>query len=439
MIYIGLVSVFLAMLFKAKYRYFFNPATIFLFLWGGIFVLYSLRLYGLYDISESTVGIYLIGIIGFSMGNISIIRRKEVYLKDITNSRFDFSNSIRKTLIVFSIISIIVFLIYAVQMVPYWMVGGVSAVKQANAEGYIKVGNWIGILYTYFASPIQFIASMLVVVDILFNKRISLIFIALSTIMLILKWLCTGSKFALIVPVIAVVISMSFKKALIKSETTRRIKQLSPVKKFLLATVITIIIGFLISRLSSQTRSWFEQLYYYITGCIPCSENAFTVLSESNKFYYGVTSFNGFLRIIDSFMGFFGLHTPWNGIMNESYRSMLAFEKPIMIANGVRYNAFISCFCYFYSDGGILGVAILSFLFGKLSKISYEKLVINQDLYSFINYIVCCYMMITSMVRFQLHVITIPLAYLYIRVLLKKRRRKIRVSVGTRYNNCDLG
>lgn len=433
MIYIGLISIFMAILFKIKHRYYFNPATIFLLLWGGIFVLYSLRLYGLYDISESTKMVYIIGLIGFSLGNVSITRRKEVYLKNTTNLQFNFSESIRTTLTVFSIVSIVVFLIYAMQMAPYWLAGGVSAVKQANAEGYIKVGSWVGILNVYFASPIQFITIILVVVDIMFNKRISPLIIVLSSIMLVLKWFCTGSKLALIVPIITLVIAMSFKKALIKLETAKRIKQLSPLKKFLLAVVIAMIVGFLINRLSSQGGNWFEHLYYYMVGCMPCSENALTILSESNKHYYGVTSFNGILRIIDSFMGFFGFYSPWNGIMNESYRSMMVFEKPIMIANGVKYNAFISCFSYFYSDGGVIGVAVLSFFFGKLSKISYEKFVMNQDLYSFINYIVCCYMLITSMVRFQIFLIPIPLVYLYIRILFKDKKRRFRISIGTRY------
>ena len=417
MLFIGLSALFTAVLFKFKYKYIFNPATLFMLLWGFILTLYSARLYGLYTISDKTLTVYAIGLFCFTLGNFSFFKKRKVRLEYSLAPHYHLTSNKKNILIIFAIISIVIFGIYAMQMIRYWNIGGVHTVKAAGVEGFIQVDNYIEILYTYLATPIQFLSVLVIIINILFDKEnISKILILLSIIMFVLKYICTASKFAVVLPVVIILISVLYKSALRKTKFKHLIRKLSLLQKIIIIVITIIIILFIVNLLSSS-RNWMESLYYYLVGCVPCSDHAIKTLESNNIQFYGAVSFNGVLRMFNSFIRLIGTETPWSVMMDEAYQSILTFEKAINITPTVKYNAFISCFSYFFSDGGFFGVAILSFFFGRYAKITYERFIRKQDLYHFIQYILCCYVILTSMVRFQFFVITLPLVYLYTKLI----------------------
>ncbi len=73
------------------------------------------------------------------------------------------------------------------------------------------------------------------------------------------------------------------------------------------------------------------------------------------------------------------------------------------------YNAYVSCFFYFYLDFGIIGVMLGSFVFGKISSIFYNLLIKNKSLLSILIYMIILQCIIDSFIRWQLGTFTLLL------------------------------
>lgn len=69
----------------------------------------------------------------------------------------------------------------------------------------------------------------------------------------------------------------------------------------------------------------------------------------------------------------YGLISGVRTALDFVFNYMLQFEETILISPSIKYNAFISMFSYFYIDGGLIGVALLSCVFWFVSSYINQK------------------------------------------------------------------
>ncbi|RHE34976.1 oligosaccharide repeat unit polymerase [Eubacterium sp. AM28-29] len=426
----GIVLLIISFIFKNIYSTLINPASIFSLMWGIIFTLYSLKLFNIYSVENYVLFIYSIGALSFIIGCIPV--RFKIGERTFINKNRDSLNNFNSNqkqrffLLLFSFITMVILLIKAYKILPYWS-GGVSSVKLANAEGYILYPAWFDILYTFFARPFEMVCVFVVAVDFFFGQSeyTKLQFMVTSLIVLF-GYIATGSKFSLIIPVLSFVLVYEIYQKESNSTSNKKtfsnnLRKLSFNKKIIILSLSLMIILFIIYMLNQKYSGWKESIYMYLVGCIPCGGNALKN-SVNNNMYFSMVSFNGVYRVISTFFTVFGIKLPYASFMNEAYNMIETYEKAIYISPTTKYNAFISIFTYFYKDGGLFFVILASFFFGRVSNNAFLHLINEKSIYSLLIYLFICYLILFSIVRSQLFLAPTVMTYIYIFLFFRKSK-----------------
>lgn len=426
---LGLVILIIGWIYKAYYRTWLNPGSLFSLLWGGIFFLYACKLFQIYDVSINTIVIFCTGIISFLIGcfpiKLTIRLTNKAVVGNRQNQKFELGSTERKLFLLLSAIATFVLLIRALKVLPFW-VGGARAVKQANAEGYVSYSSWLSILYTFLANPIQTLSVFVIAVDYFFGKdAYKKPQILLTLCMLVFGYIGSGSKFSLFVPIYSFsIVYLIYRNKKHRNEKTCYYpNKISPIKRFLIAVLLLVLLVFIIYMMSQKKESngFVGSLYTYLVGCLPCGDHAIIDMKNSGERYHGFVSLNGAFRVISYLFRLVGINLPYNFKMEEAYNSMILYEKAINITPTIKYNAFISIFAYFYKDGGIFAVIIGSLIFGRASHYIYRKYRDDQDEYSFLLYLFDCYLILFSVVRMQLFLSPANMVLFYMVLIFGKK------------------
>lgn len=388
-----------------KFRH--SLLTIFCGLWFLICFLYSFRFYDIYDVKSETLLMYTLGILFYFVGYVTYKEGSKIRCC-IQDSKYKWRVRILKLL---SLLSIFVLVQKAILAIPIWLSGGVGDLKSDIIENNVLGLNFISeIIYTFVARPLIIVFVIYSVILLLQRQKEKSIFF-LTFLMILLGYICTGSKF-----MIVEVITMSLTYIFIFSYNSF----FSIVRRNgKLFVIILIIFGALYFLLSAKGEGLNQSLYSYLCGCIPCSDNALDSIKRQPPFW-GIATFNGFLRIISLPLSLIGLQE-LKSILDLVFFYMLKFEETIMISPTIEYNAFISLFSYFYADGGLLGVVLISFLFGNISNricsnAIYRPTYMNVSLLLFTSLLIY-----TSMVRANTFMVYYALPYLYIYYLIPRK------------------
>lgn len=388
-----------------KFRH--SLLTIFCGLWFLICFLYSFRFYDIYDVKSETLLMYTLGILFYFVGYVTYKEGSKIRCC-LQDSKYKWRVRILKLL---SLLSIFVLVQKAILAIPIWLSGGVGDLKSDIIENNVLGLNFISeIIYTFVARPLIIVFVIYSVILLLQRQKEKSIFF-LTFLMILLGYICTGSKF-----MIVEVITMSLTYIFIFSYNSF----FSIVRRNgKLFVIILIIFGALYFLLSAKGEGLNQSLYSYLCGCIPCSDNALDSIKRQPPFW-GIATFNGFLRIISLPLSLIGLQE-LKSILDLVFFYMLKFEETIMISPTIEYNAFISLFSYFYADGGLLGVVLISFLFGNISNricsnAIYRPTYMNVSLLLFTSLLIY-----TSMVRANTFMVYYALPYLYIYYLIPRK------------------
>lgn len=388
-----------------KFRH--SLLTIFCGLWFLICFLYSFRFYDIYDVKSETLLMYTLGILFYFIGYVTYKGGSKIRCC-LQDSKYKWRVRILKLL---SLLSIFVLVQKAILAIPIWLSGGVGDLKSDIIENNVLGLNFISeIIYTFVARPLIIVFVIYSVMLLLQRQKEKSIFF-LTFLMILLGYICTGSKF-----MIVEVITMSLTYIFIFSYNSF----FSIVRRNgKLFVIILIIFGALYFLLSAKGEGLNQSLYSYLCGCIPCSDNALDSIKRQPPFW-GIATFNGFLRIISLPLSLIGLQE-LKSILDLVFFYMLKFEETIMISPTIEYNAFISLFSYFYADGGLWGVVLISFLFGNISNricsnAIYSPTYMNVSLLLFTSLLIY-----TSMVRANTFMVYYALPYLYIYYLIPRK------------------
>ena len=383
-----LVTSFVLTLYTWKSRFFQKSALfIFNFLWFVIFLLYYFRLYGLYSARNGKFQIYFYGITFLFLGYVCLnIIWKQRIIKD-TDTYFKYK---RKIIYILTLLTIFVYLQKSILAIPLWLYGGMDEVKTSSImESSLSLGIW-DVFFVYIAKPMHTVLALYAIVSLFQGERNKFLYISVG-MLIILGFIGTASRFSVVEIVVSSV-------AYVFLFTELSIKQF--INKYRLLFVSVLGLCFLVLFNMALRGDLGDSLYCYLCGCMPCSDNAILRLDESMT-YYGVVTFNGVLRVLNQVPSLLGITPGVREILDVAYDYMIQFEETTYIGYGIRYNAFVSMFTYFYADAGFLGVKLLSFLFGGVTA------VINKRAFQIPTYSTCSLllyiviMISNSMVRAQ--------------------------------------
>lgn len=339
-----------------------TPLTIFCTLWLIILFLYFLR-FGLYDCSENTYLVYLIGIISFFIGSVLVkpVNRSKI---KVIKRRDIFYKAKYFILLFFSVISFIILVKKSILALPLWLMGEGEGgeIKSAIVQNELSTGTLDDMIYGFIGRPMQIIMVIYAVI-IVFEKKKDYLVIMCAILLTIAGYVCSASKFS-VAQILTVVLAYAFLYGRMSfKQTLKRYKTL-----WISFLGIFVFIAFM---MSLRDEGMWEGFYIYMCGCVPMSDQALQTIDNSSP-AYGMVSFNGIVRVVNIIPSYvLGWGNEFKKVIDYYFDYMFQFEDATYIGKNTRYNAFVSIFSYFYADGKYIGVALLSALFGWCCSKSY--------------------------------------------------------------------
>ncbi len=381
-----LLVIFIEIILK-KYD---SPVLIFSLIWFFIIGLYTINLIGMYQIKNSTELVLSVGIISFILGYFVSKSIKRTVRVVYSNKQIKYG--------LWNVIAILcfVFSIGFYSMNLSLLVLGYSSdqIKMMLVTGEL---GWGGPIMQFFVRPFEYSIIPISCYCLLFNRK--QFFLVISGIFFTVgEFIGMGSKTAL------VYFSICF---LLTSYYTKTKKNFSFRQIVLIVIAVISVLSYLFLRMG-----W-KSFYAYLCGCVPMLDK---IINESFYMYnghsFGFLSFNSIIRFFIHAVSFLGIRIDSNlYALANSYYSR--FEHTTEIGPGMRYNAFHTFVGDFYVDFGLIGVIILSFLFGFFCFSVYFRFKKENGFHFLITYCITMYYLFFSMVRFQLSNTFIGLALLY--------------------------
>ncbi len=395
---IELICIFSAIAFWRIEKKIFNPVSVFCGIWAVITFLSNLQLFGLYETSENTYFLILIGIISYILGVFISTFGIKWKKRNINGNN---KNTINYGVLYFLGIIALFFLLLQFSETIALLLQGYD---MAHIR-YLYTGDELNSLRTSvfrvtmndsLCTPMVYLISVVVVVHIMKGNRDKKL-IGLAFSLVFLSVFNTAGRAILIWIVLYIVCGISV--------YGKNIRITAKMKKVLLVSVI--IIGILFfsvtkSRLG-EGYSILQQGYLYFATPIKFLDTQIEKINSvyNNVLGFGAASFYGFIYIILFFFRVLGLFNSYPEFFeNIRYLSFSMLEDTVYIGENVRMNAYATIFFQPYIDGRIIGIIIELALFGFIVGYAYRKAYLYKTDRWVIIYLLLFQKIVFSMVRF---------------------------------------
>lgn len=404
----------------------FNPMTMLAFLWGIIILFSSLRLYTLYEASEATYNMILLGLVSFFLGfyvskcitrsgkRHFVIGKKEYKLERI--------DTINYRIVYFFFLICILYELYQINSLGMSIfLGGMNLSDignvVANSSSNTGLINAISFLVI---NPLYLPLTILFAVDFWDGRRDKIIMI-LTVIMTIGRIFVSGGRQAVIQLFLVMIVSLTFSRnsAELKSGLRKKFQKARERRiLFRIAVVAIIVFGYLtLSKTSAAVKTLFldfaMQPYMF--------EYWGQVLGD--EYAYGCASMFGFIHpilyIAKNLFHIFPIMPVFFSEINNMIDS--TFSNWVSIGQILHANAYTSVFWYLYYDAREFGIALGMLIFGFVSYISFVKAKNGQLLIEISRYCMFAVAVVYTFVDFEFSKASFVLGFIYLNLLLNKR------------------
>ncbi len=418
-----IVSVAFAAFFYMATKKIYNAGTIFLSYWTLITFLSSLNLDNATRVQQSTYGFILLGLVSFAFGCIVCMllkhkpRVSEEYNFEITSYRL--LNLACIIIVTYSLYRFGLIASYLAQGIPWGDIRMMHAYAGESGIGTLKGGTWSQVIHDDIVAPCVYLIAPVFAVELFLGKRDKK-FLLLSLVAMICYSISSVSRaiwgfLILYLMMIAIVFLHR--------------RNLSPfVRKWLKRIPIFVIVLFLAIILITRARSEDSQvnLIYnmlaYLTGGI----NLFDIhMQESiaDIRTYGFFTMYGFIYPIFFVLNYVGI-LKFPSVFADISAIKLHLEYYVQISEHVCMNAYSTLFFNFYSDLGVFGIFLGSFLFGYFCMLAYVYFTRKKNVRTFVCYLILIQFMIFSMARIYTIYTTRALSLVWLLVLLPRDGKK---------------
>ena len=409
----------------------YNPATVFFSIWAVVLFLYSLKLYGIYDVDGTTYVTITLGLFCFFIGYmVGAARKRQTVL--IQRNHNQVKEYINYRLL--KICGVLVFSFFAEEAIETLVLvnSGISLFDiRTSLQGYAEYSfsdnlyvlrSMIGPLYTWAILPIYNAMLIISCIDFFAGKN-DKILILMSVGCLLLKSFKEGSRVALFAFMIYLLFAMMiYGKKIVLSKKTKKL-----IHWVILAAILII---FVISniRISTGEKTFFEEIYLYFTCCIPLWDHWFSeMIAKGTDYTYGATSLYGILQLPVAVLSILnGSKLEWYQAGQQAIQDTEMFIQVRNASYSFRSNAYTTMFYYFYKDAGVMGIILGGTLFGGVCTSVYKrmkkgiKVGLKSERQVFV-YLLLLQAMVLSFVRVYFSVASYSFTFLYAFVFIRKK------------------
>lgn len=428
-----LICVLFALFARKIEKNWYNPATVFFAVWAVVMFLYELRLFGIYDIIDTTYYVIGLGLVFFFVGYILITSGKRQVVISIWRNNVQPGNCIKYRLVkIFGIAVFALFMEEAIETLILMRTGVSLFDIRTSLQGYAEYGfsdnlyflrSKLGPLYTWVILPVYNSMLILTCIDFFAGRRDKGL-IALSIGCLLLKSFKEGSRVALFSFIIFLVFSMVIygKKITLSQKAKKRLRIV-----IVCAALIIVVISNI--RISTGSKTLIEEIYLYFTCCIPLLDHWLPELA-SGGFTYGATSLYGLIQLPATILTVLSGHTlDWYKAGQQAIQDTEIFVQIRNASYSYRSNAYTTIFYYFYKDLGLIGVALGSTLFGAVCTSLYKRLKkslkagVQSKRLVFV-YLLLVQALVLSFIRSYFSVASYSFTFFYSYLFIGKEKRK---------------
>ncbi|PFC97741.1 hypothetical protein CN277_24300 [Bacillus cereus] len=395
-----IVIAFFIFITKIRTGRLYNPLSFYMMFWGTwIFVSLS-NPFGLYEVSEGTYFTILLSLFCFGIGYM-IIDSPKILRSDkenfiLKNHDFDFLNSKK-----FLVLQVVIFLILFVYYLKYSLL-----LSSMTLDDQRRIVFTVGLLfkttyellfYNWIIKSAMMISAILIIVNyVVYDRKNVASLIALLNCV-IFSFIGNG-RLIFFDLLICIIIAVAFKKSFSKAKKIPKyhIRKSSIKKALLFISGVFILIYVMNStsmrRIGLENPSlydmWdtfvtysFKQGVVYFTGPLRALDYFLTSnIVDSVGYTYGRASFAGIEEVIVTFLSSF--YSDQSLALNSANAITAQFTVPnIIIGENLYFNAFYTHIMNFYLDYGVIGVMILSILYGLISSVIFKYCLTNINIF----------------------------------------------------------
>ncbi|WP_373263515.1 oligosaccharide repeat unit polymerase [Hungatella hathewayi] len=425
-----------------------NLLTIFSGLYFGITFFASLRLFGMYDSSDSVYILIMIGVFSFGLGYFvrCLIRQKRSVSLVIASRTKEFDSDkyvIREwvlklgcmILIIFTFNLLLGFVKLLLKGYSFYIIRNIYFGQGDIESSFSKSGIDV-FLYLPFMHALLHTASLGLFIKIINNKQ--KVYICIIFGMTLLYCISTGGRNMLFSIAIEVIVlyavlkktkmssnlynEFGIKEHIIKLWANKKIRN----RLIMGVSILGGGVFYLTFKRSLQTANegqpFYFTIYKYFCGCIPYTDYYLNKFSTAD-YTYGNIALLSFVRPFTQVLkSFFGISFPAS--YERAAGLVSSFYEVIRVSDQFRMNGFILVFFYFYYDFGFFSVILYSFIFGMVTCSIEKKVIYNPNLKTFEIYLFLLYLIVFSFTRWYLASLEIIIELYIIQFLLLKKQRK---------------
>ena len=356
-----------------KERKIYGPLTFFSGFWMILMLLASLKFFGLYD-SDDLAYVYItIGVASFCTG---CLLMNKIRLSDKSSS-----NIINETVYNVMMILCIFSLIYNIRIIISYIFGhyNISQIYYIMAETNSGETTALSSLYSswqerlqqYIGYPLLYTLVPISIIGYLNEKKKK--YLICSLILCFLRFFIDMRRTFVVIVItyfiILVMIRLGSKEK--PKWLTRKLKRRLAI--FIFAFIVVFIYLSTVRRDASEVKySFLYNIYTYYVGSIPYFGQRISLLPSDLHFSFGMTALRGLFAPIVAVLGLLGIKEPY--LMTLATQNIESLHNVVLnITPTHKFNSYATVFFEFYLDGGVMGIIILSFLFGLISFYLFKK------------------------------------------------------------------
>lgn len=356
---VGVILILYAFIGYIIKRKIIAPIVLFNLLWAVVALLSWLRLYSFHETSDVVNWIILLGGTFFTLGTFVPAKVK---LKGIHINRDNYEINYKLLVPVFMVAFVVLFIMFSSAL--RLLVSGVSFGQLRYLYGdQIQSNYFINVSYKFLAYPITIAIATLFLADFYVRKSINKKLLVMALALTVMDLIAVADRIIIIYYLIgAALLYLELSKKVSKKQK-KKIRNI-----FFIAVGVFFVVLLLRGKMLNQILS---SIYGYMIGPLPYFSNRIKDMTEVSP-TYGVATMQGMIRPILGFLELFGIQ--WD--LFEQATKFLLENQHIVVqvtADGKNFNYFCTAFAYFYRDGGMIGVGVLSFLFGLFCQKEYVK------------------------------------------------------------------
>lgn len=431
-----------------------NLLSIFCGFYAVTIIFANLCLFGIYQASDKTCGVMIVGGIFFAIGYTLVsaslqFRRSRIVLYTGTinegstieyNREFAGAKSVRNKFLIIALLVVLAYALYRLYVLLTLLRSGYTYAKirtiYFNSQLMLEEGSASKYarnkLDVYLVQPLLLALIILSSINFFYNETLgftrkgSSSFLILTFASAGLLAVSNGGRE--IIFYFILVFAFCYAAFRRKRGISQKNKFTQRQKRMLRAIVIVAVLAMIVMTFSrSKTGenslvSLLRTVYIYFTGYLP---NLSVRLRDfdSADYTHGYAFILGLIKLPAAIVHrVFDIPATHAYSVAESITSNLQYR--VDIGGGRSFNAYVSPFFYFFHDYGYLSLIIESAVFGGICGKCEKDYESKSTVYSMFMYLFCFFLIISSMVRWEIvHPKTAMLLY-YIPLIFNKYKRK---------------